>query len=89
MNALRRKLWPRPPVATTEQPENSDSVDTKEQPENPDVVKIQGQIFKRGAQEGDSFKSRWVAVTPEYVAYSKFNNTRVIDRIQMDEVRYC
>lgn len=79
-------LWPRPPVATTEQPENPDSV-AAEQPENPDVVMIQGQIFKRGAREGDSFKSRWIIVTPAYVAYSKFNNTRVIDRIQIDEVR--
>ena len=51
-----------------------------------DVPLIQGQILKRGSREDDGFLSRWVVVTPSYVSYAKFENTRVIDRIDLDEV---
>lgn len=53
---------------------------------NANSVLIQGNIFKRGSKETDSFLSRWVTVTPKCVSYAKFENTRVIDRIEMDEV---
>ena len=42
--------------------------------------------MKRGSKENDAFLSRWVVVRPMCVTYSKFENTKVIDRIEMDEV---
>lgn len=51
-----------------------------------DAVLIQGQIMKRGSKENDAFLSRWVVVRPMCVTYSKFENTKVIDRIEMDEL---
>ena len=55
-------------------------------PKKAETPLIQGQILKRGSHEDDGFLSRWVVVTPTYVSYAKFENTRVIDRIEMDEV---
>jgi len=51
-----------------------------------DVVLLQGQITKRGSKENDTFLSRWVVVRPMCITYSKFENTKVIDRIEMDEL---
>ena len=51
-----------------------------------DTDLIQGQIMKRGSKETDAFLSRWVVVRPMCITYSKFENTKVIDRIEMDEV---
>jgi hypothetical protein len=57
-----------------------------ELPGHVDKPLLQGQILKRGSKESDEFLPRWVVVTPGYVSYAKFENTRVIDRIEMDEV---
>ena len=51
-----------------------------------DAVLIQGQIMKRGSKESSAFLSRWVVVRPMCITYSKFENTKVIDRIEMEEV---
>ena len=51
-----------------------------------DRILLQGQIQKRGSKEDDAFLSRWVVVRSMCVTYSKFENTKVIDRIEMDEV---
>jgi hypothetical protein len=59
---------------------------SQKQLEAQDTVLLQGQIMKRGSKETDAFLSRWVVVRPMCVTYSKFDNTKVIDRIEMDEV---
>ena len=49
-------------------------------------VYICGQISKRGSKLTDAFISRWVSITGKHVAYSKYENTAVIDRIELEEV---
>ena len=50
------------------------------------AVLIQGEIFKRGSKETDEFLPRWVVVKPTCVTYSKFQNTNVIDFIDINEL---
>ena len=54
--------------------------------ENADTTLVKGQIEKRGSAEHSQFLSRWVTVTPSHISYAKFENTRVIDRIDFNEV---
>jgi len=54
--------------------------------EHRDFILLQGQILKRGAHENDAFLSRWVEVKPRQITYSKFQNTKVIDQIEIDEL---